>query len=262
MPDFLKAGLEVHDRAQEKLAFVATRVVLVDETGQFQNPHPHKACRFAPPDGVMRCVTRGVSLPGAIYRTSAIQSIGMPRTTWWNWTESGWHALAAINFPIELSPIVGAVVFVHADSGSKRMNIPEFRLSWFQMLSELHGAVMSRAVGETWWREHVLPVAYPRFLGALVRLCSREGASRYDTLAALGVASGLNAHGVSGGIRVARAASALGMGEPLNRALDGVIAIKGRVARAFGHSEAASQDAGIQAASRVFWELNRQVGLA
>lgn len=261
MPEFLKAGVETHERAATELAFVAMRVVTVDEAGRFQDPwsHPREERRLAPPEGVIRCVKNGVSLPGVVYRTAAIESIGMPRVAWWNWTESGWHALAAVHFPIEFSPTLGAVVFVHADSASKRMNSLEFRISWFEMLSEVHGAAARHHVGESWWAKEMLPVAYSRFFGSLFRFCGRDGSQLYEALAKLGVASGLNARSVSGSIMVARAAGNAGMGEPLNACVDWILSVRSRMS-----ASAASppQDAGLEAASRVFSDLNRQVGLA
>jgi glycosyltransferase involved in cell wall biosynthesis len=264
MPDFFEAAVGIHERAQKPLAFVGTRVVAVDETGRFQDPwpHPREERRLSPPEGVTRCVKNGMSLPGVVYRTSAIQSIGMPRPGWWNWTESGWHALMAANYPITLSPELGAVVFVHPDSGSKRMNSLEFRISWFQMLSDIHRAAVCDPDGESWWHDEMLPVAYNRFFGSVVRLCSRDGSKFYERLGALGVACGLNARGVSGSIVVARAVAALGIGEPLNGAVDWVLNVRGRVAGSFRTVRSIANDVGIEAASRVFSDLNRQAGLA
>src|SRR5262249_22956302 len=155
---------------------------------------------------------------------------GMPRVQWWNWTESGWHALAAIDYPIEFSPTLGAIVFVHADSASKRMHTLEFRISWFRMLSEVREAAARARAGESWWAQEMLPLAYRRFLASLVRFCSRDGSQMYETLAALGVASGLNAHGVSGSVSMARLAARLGIGEPINAALDAALRLRGRMA--------------------------------
>jgi glycosyltransferase involved in cell wall biosynthesis len=262
MPEFFATSLQIHERAPTPLAFAATHVVVVDESGRFRDPwpYPRQPCRLLPPHGVTRCVKDGVSIPGVLYRTDAVEAIGAPRLAWWNWTESGWHALAAARFPIEFSPVIGAVVFNHEDSGSKRMSSIEFRISWFQMLSEVHAAVRDPS-GDTWWTDEMLPAAYARFFGCLVRLCRREGLDRYDTLAQFGVASGLNARGVFTSVRVARAAAVLGIGEPLNAVLDWMMAMRGRFSRSSGASAGDRPEAAIHAASRVFADLNRQVGV-
>lgn len=263
MPGFFEQGLVEHERADMQPAFVATRVVVVDEAGHFADPwaHPSEARRLLPSEGIARCLNAGVSLPGVVYRTSAIRAIGMPRVSWWNWTESGWHALAAARFPIAFCPEVGAIVFVHADSGSKRMSSMEFRVSWFAMLAEVRGAAIPAAVSRSWWTRHVLPVAYVRFLGTLIRLCSPSGSAMYETLGRLGVASGLNRFAVSGSIGLARAANACGVGGVLNNAMDwmskGKRTLGGRPAAPGG----APEDASISAASRVFSQLSRQAGL-
>ena len=263
MPGFFEQGLAAHERGDVPPAFVATRVVVVDEAGQFADPwtHPHEARRLLPPEGIARCLNAGVSLPGVVYRTSAIRAIGMPRVSWWNWTESGWHALAAAKFPIAFCPEVGAIVFVHADSSSKRMSSMEFRVSWFAMLAEVRAAAIPAAVSRSWWTSHVLPVAYGRFLGTLIRLCSPDGSAMYERLGRLGVASGLNRFVVSGSIGLARAAKACGVGSLLNNAMDWTIRRQQASAGRSAASGGAPEDASISAASRVFSQLSQQAGL-
>src|SRR5207244_3875158 len=109
MPGFFEAAVAAHESGGDA-AFVATRVVVVDESGRFADPwpHPNRSQRLSPPDGMLRCLQYGLSLPGVVYRTSVMAAVGAPRTAWWNWTESGWHALAAIDRDIELSPELGA----------------------------------------------------------------------------------------------------------------------------------------------------------
>jgi hypothetical protein len=196
-----------------------------------------------------------------VYRTSAIRSVGGPRPEWWNWTETGWHALAALDFPIEFSSKVGAVVFVHADSGSKRMNSMDFRTSWFQMLVEVRGAAMRSAVSRAWWNKQVLPTAYVRFLGSVVRLCNPHGAKRYTTLGKLAVASGLNALGVSGTITLARIARLFGVGRIVNRTLDWMLSLRQTVSRVSGRDPQGGEEPCLNTASRVFADLNREAGL-
>ena len=107
----------------------------------------------------------------------------------------------------------------------------------------------------------MLPTAYARFAGTVTRLCDRDGSKMYDALGEHAVASGLSALVVSGSIILARAASALGVGQALNGAFDWLLQRGRRLPRALGLSRAGPEDAGISAASRVFADLNRQAGL-
>ena len=180
---------------------------------------------------------------------------------WWNWTESGWHALAAINSPIEFSPDVGAIVFLHEDSHSKKMDSLEFRLSWFEMLVDVRAMALEGPVTRGWWTRHMMPVTSARFLGTLVRLCTVDGSKKYETLGRLGVASGMNALGVSGSIRLARAAQAIGLGDRLNGAIEWYLRRGNGGRKASGARSEKGDDAGIDAAARVFSSLNHKVGL-
>lgn len=262
-PDFVKAGLDGHAAADTPLAFVATRVVAVDEAGQFSDPfaHPREAVRLAPPEGIRRCLTSGVSLPGVIYRTSAMQAIGVPRAAWWNWTESGWHALAAITAPIAFTTTVGAIVFVHADSASKRMDTVEFKVSWFRMLREVREAARRGNIPDDWWAAQIAPVARRRFQSTLLRLCRRNAGEKYEALGELGVGSGLSPRQVARHVAVARVAGSLGLGEPMNAALDWLVRVSGHDTSASAPPQRGDRDPGIRAAAQVFAELNRQAGL-
>lgn len=253
MPGFFENGLDAHEQASGQLAFVAERVVVVDEHGRFAAPYPHQVGRLSPPDGIARCLKAGVSLPGVLYRTSVVRSIGVPRVAWWNWTESGWHALAAVSHPIEMSPELGAIVFVHPDSGSKKMDATEFRTSWFRMLAEVRGAAMTSAVSPSWWRTQILPTAYVRFLGTIVRLCTADGANTYDALGRLGVASGLSVWFVRSAIGVARVARTLGIGRILNGIMDWMATPGGAIE--------SPADSRLNSAVQVFSDLNHRAGL-
>lgn len=259
MPAFLETAVGIHEAAERPAAFVSARVVTVDRTGRIQ-PYRHPAGRLtlAPPDGIVQCLSAGLSLTGALYRASAMASIGPPRTAWWNWTESGWTALAATKYSIEFTPEVGGIVFVHADSGSKQMSMPDFRVSWFEMLAELRQAASQADVSDEWWKRRVEPLAYSRFLGSVTRLCTREGAKRYTRFGALGTACGLNAFAVRGALAVARTASALGIGDVLNGAFDARRERRRVAAPAAG---AARLDGRLVAVSKVLMELNRQAGI-
>ncbi len=253
MPDFYANGLRAHERANGLLAFVSERVVVVDGHGRFDAPYPHWEGRLFPPEGIARCLTAGMSLPGTLYRTTAIRSIGVPRTAWWNWTESGWHALAAARFPIEIIPDVGAIVFVHPDSGSKKMNAMEFRTSWFRMLAEVRDDAMRNGVSLAWWRKRVVPTARARFLGTVVRACSSGDRTTYESLRTLGIASGLSTSFVGAAVRLALVARAVGVGQLLNDVIDRMAGPRRTVERA--------PDSFLNAAAQVFHDLNRRAGL-
>jgi glycosyltransferase involved in cell wall biosynthesis len=262
-PDFVKAGLDGHAAAEIPLAFVATRVVAVDEAGQFSDPfaHPREAVRLTPPEGVQRCLLSGVSLPGVIYRTSAMQAVGAPRPAWWNWTESGWHALAAITAPIAFTTTIGAIVYVHADSASKRMDAVEFKVSWFRMLREVRQAARRANISDDWWAAQIAPVARRRFQSTLLRLCRRNADEKYEALGELGVGSGLSPRHVARQVAVARVAGSLGLGEPINAALDWFVRVSGHDSSASAPPQRGDGDAGIRAAAEVFTALNHQAGL-
>jgi hypothetical protein len=262
-PEFVRAGLDGHAAAGDPPAFVATRVVAVDEAGQFSDPfaHPREAVRLGPPDGVLRCLISGVSLPGVIYRTSAMHAVGAPRVAWWNWTESGWHALAAVTAPIAFTSTVGAIVFVHADSASKRMDTVEFKVSWFRMLREVREAAQRGNIADDWWAARIAPVARRRFQTTLLRLCARDGDANSAALGELGVASGLDPRQVERRIALARIAGKAGLGAPMNAALDWLVRVTGHDTSASAPPYCGDGDPGLSAAAAAFAELNRQAGL-
>ncbi|MFP6572962.1 MAG: glycosyltransferase family 2 protein, partial [Vicinamibacterales bacterium] len=140
LPEFMRDALLVHEQSNSRLAFVSTRVVAVNERGQFVDKmiHPKEVCILTPPEGIARCLKAGVSLTGVVYRTREISEIGAFRELWWNWTETGWHALAAVTSPIGFSPTIGGIFMDHVEGGSKRMGRVEFRLSWFKMFAEVY----------------------------------------------------------------------------------------------------------------------------
>ena len=260
MPAFLETAVHIHEAAPTPPAFVAASVVIVDRNGRIERryPHPDRRLTFAAPDGVVQCLTSGMSMPGVVYRTSTMAIVGPLRTSWWNWTESGWTALAALRYPIELTPEVGAIVFVHPGSASKHMDGIEFRVSWFEMLAELRAEAARADVSGKWWKRRVAPLAYSRFYGTVTRLCTWQGGKFYRTLGALGIACGLNAGAVRGVLALARAARVLGIGDLLNGAFD---AVRARRNASSVVAENAPDDRGLRAASSVFRELNRQAGI-
>jgi len=262
LPDFFAEAVRIHEASASPMAFVSTRVVVVDEKGSFMAPGGSSDghLRLVPPDGLRMCLAVGASLTGIVYRTSAIAAIGAPRTAWWNWTESGWHGLAALDHPIEFSPALGAVVFNHAGSNSKKMDRIEFRVSWFEMLAELHDAALRRGVSPDWWTKQVLPLAYQRLRGTVVRLCGHEGPEMYDRLARLGAVSGMNASRVAATIRMGRVARALGVGGLVNDTSDLLLRV-GRLVRSSAGRVWRREDPDLFAVSRVFADLNCRAGL-
>lgn len=222
MPDLYRTAMAAHRRAEGRLAFVATRAVVVDDRGRLSEPFPYPKdrSRYEPPEGVLACLQMGVSMPGAVYNTRIMQAVGPFRPSWWNWTESGWNALAAIDNPIEFTREVGAIVYVHPDSGSKQMGRVEFRLSWFRMLAELRVTAAARGLGDPWWQRHVRPLAYSRFLATAARFCTREGSRHYGTLGNLAVAAGIDRRLVSAALGSGRLVAVLGVGRLANAAFD------------------------------------------
>ena len=269
MPSFFENGVGLHEQDDALLAFVSTRVLVVDDSSRFSDPsifwgnwtHPRQRCRLWPPEGMARCLKLGVPIPGVVYRTNVMRSIGVPREGWWNWTESGWNAIAAISHPIEFSPEVGAISFLHPGQHSKRMDAIEFRRSWFEMLVEVRAMAVRDAATRRWWKRHMMPLTYARFLGSLLRFCTPKGSKMYEALAELGAASGLNVFGVAGSIWLARAAQAIGLGSALNRGLDWCLKRARGLNRGSEANGATGDDPGVDAASRVFSSLNRQAGL-
>ena len=262
LPGFFAEALRIHEESTPPLAFVSTRVAVVDERGRvtaLRGPGGDRL-RLSSPDGISKCLSAGASLTGIVYRTSAMASIGAPRTAWWNWTESGWHALAALSFPIEFSPEVGAVIFNHADSNSKQMNRIEFRVSWFEMLAEVHDAVIGSGISRDWWMKQVLPLAYSRLLGTVVRLSNHEGSQMYGTLARLGARSGMNASRVAATIRLGQIARALGVGGMVNDICDRLVTVGRRVHASVGRNRW-REDPELLAVSRAFADLSWQAGL-
>ena len=263
MPEFLETCVRTHEAEKSPAALVSARVVVADQAGRIEEgyTHPGERLTLSPPDGAAHCLRFGMSIPGVVYRTHAMATVGPPRAAWWNWTESGWHAIAAMTHPIQLTPEVGAIVLVHPGSASKRMDGAEFRASWFAMLAELRAAASSAQVTQAWWSRRILPLAYARFFGTVGRLCTREGSKRYGQLEMHALASGLNTVAVSSTVALARGARALGMGDLLNGLFD---AMQGRRRASTGQVAAAGSpnDAGLSAAWRVWADLNRQAGLS
>ena len=267
MPTFYEEALSLHESSEESLAFVCSRVAAVDERGQFtdlnQHTHPRNKCVLDPPDGIVRCIRGGVSLTGVVYRASAITSIGMPRDAWWNWTETGWHAIAAATYPIGCSPIVGGIFMNHSGGGSKKMDRAEFRLTWFKMIADVKVVATQTAKNESWWDRHMSPLVFKRFFGTSVRLCSSEGASMYDELGRLAVQVGLNRWMVICVVKVARVCQAIGIGSLVNLMLDGLQILFGYRSRnrsivAFGQQRIEEP---IVAASTEFNDLSQRAGI-
>lgn len=262
MPTFLDTGIKTHQSPKSQAVLVSARVVVADQVGRITEgySHPVRERTLTEPDGAVHCLKFGMSIPGVIYRTAAMATVGPPRHAWWNWTESGWHALAAMRYPIQFTPNVGAIVLVHPGSASKRMDGAEFRASWFAMLAELRAAASIAQLSPMWWNRHVLPIAYSRFLGTVARLCTREGATRYTDLEVRAVASGLNAAAVAGVLTLARAARVAGVGAFLNGLFDSV-RVRAQASTAHQIAAGAPDDPDLSAAWTVWADLNRQAGV-
>jgi hypothetical protein len=222
MPNFMADTLAVHQRASAELAFVSARVITVDESGAVTSPYPHpeQPCQLTPPASVGRCLRFGISMPGALYRTGVMARVGPPRVEWWNWTESGWTALAAASADIAFVPAVGAIVYVHQGSSSHRMDPVEFRLSWFRMMAEVRRAAGQRPEWRRWWTSRMQPLTYARLLGAAIRLADAGQGDRFALLRGPAVAAGVNRAAVSLTLRLAQAVRALGIGAIVNRLSD------------------------------------------
>lgn len=264
MPDFFANALRIHEAGGGQLAFVSTRVVVLDETGHFSAPfaHPAERCRFAAPDGMARCLMTGVSLPGVMYRTAAIREIGPPRTAWWNWTESGWHALAGIRAPIEFSPEVGAIMCDHAAGGSKQMDCAEFRISWFKMLADVRSMAVRSGVTDTLWKRRIRTHQYAKFVSTCLRISGEDDANAYEELREAGIRSGMSTWVVASALAVARLIRQVGAGSMLNRAIDWTLHRRATRVRTAGAPSVRQADAGIESASHVFAELSAQAGVA
>lgn len=259
MPSFLADALALHDEAGREPSFVSTRVVVLDEHGVISTPFPHPEERrtFMPPDGMPRCVNVGVSLPGVLYRTRAVQEIGPPRDAWWNWTESGWHGLMAIRSPIAFSPDAGAVMYNHLASGSKKMERIEFKVSWFRMLADVREAAAQAGAGEAVLAD-VAPRLRSMFASTCLRISRERDARPFREFREYAVRSGMNATTVACALTLARAVSRLGAGDLLNGAVD---ALAGRKDRPAGAGRPPRADAMISSASSVVLHLNGLAGV-
>ena len=263
MPSFFERGLALHERGDQPLAFVSTRIVTATRASRFvaAPAGAGDSGPLRPPAGVVRCLTAGASLPGVIYRTTAMRAIGPPRTAWWNWTESGWHALAALRFPVAFSREVGAIVQLHQGNSSRLMTPSEFRLSWFEMIAELKAGAAAANVASDWWTAHVLPVVRARFIGTAARLHGPDDLQRYDTLARLATASGLGLAEVRTVLAVARAAHSLGIGRAVNRLFDRAKPGGDETGCAPAEPDTAATDGDAITACQVFHDLTVRAGI-
>jgi GT2 family glycosyltransferase len=262
MPRFFATTMRIHEARGTQPAFVSTRVVVLDENGGLSTPfpHPNERCQMSPPDGVARCIKIGVSLSGVMYRTSAIREIGTPRLAWWNWTESGWHALAAIAAPIEFAPEVGSIMYNHSAGGSKQMDGMEFRISWFKMLADVRAAAARSGVSDATWRRLIGAHVGATFASSCVRICGTRDGSSDAELQQLAVRSGLNGALVASAVRLAGAIRAIGAGGMVNGAIDWML--KTRDARERGTGSRVGSDPDLASASDVIVNLNSQAGVA
>ena len=261
MPRFFATSMRIHEARETPPAFVSTRVVVLDETGRLSTPFPHpdEPCQMSPPDGVARCIKVGVSLSGVMYRTSAIREIGTPRLAWWNWTESGWHALAAIAAPIEFSPEVGSIMYNHSAGGSKQMDGLEFRISWFKMLADVRAAAARSGVSDATWRRLIGTHVAAAFASSCLRISGTRDASADDELQQLAVRSGLNRAVVAGAVRLAGTIRAIGAGGMVNGAIDRILKTRHAQERSAG-SQAGTEQA-LASAWEVLVNLNSQAGV-
>jgi glycosyltransferase involved in cell wall biosynthesis len=260
MPTFLEKGMALHEQGGREPAFVSTRVVVLDERDVISTPfpHPEERCTFAPRDGMPRCVNDGVSLVGVLYRTSAVRDIGPPRDAWWNWTESGWHALMALRSPIAFSPDPGAIMFNHLASGSKKMDRIEFKVSWFRMLADVRDAAAEAGVSDALWAE-VVPRLRSMFASTCLRISREREAKTFREFREYAVRSGMTATTVACALTLARAVSRLGAGGLLNGAVDGLARRRSRPTGSASPPRAAAM---ISSASNVLTHLNGQAGVA
>ena len=263
LPDFMRDALVVHKESDSPLAFVSTRVVAVNENGQFVDKmiHPKEVCILTPPEGISHCLKAGVSLPGVVYRTRAMAEIGAFRQSWWNWTETGWHALAAVTASIGFSPTVGGIFLDHTEGSSKRMGRIEFRLSWFKMFADVYEKAQKSHVSPAWLARHLRPLAYRKFLGSAVRLCNADGFETYDELGRLGRKVGVHNVTVTLTLAVARMARVLWIGRLVNVLLDVCQWIRWTILGRVFQSRRKQNNHCLDTASRVFCNLNEEVGL-
>jgi hypothetical protein len=263
MPEFFATGVRMHEEGERPAAFVSTRVAVLDETGVLSTPfaHPAGRCRMLPPDGMAHCIKAGVSLPGVLYRTGAIREIGAPRTAWWNWTESGWHAIAAITNPIAFSPDVGAVMFDHLAGGSKRMAGTEFRISWFRMLAEVREAAARSGVSDSMWITQVRTHQYAMFAATCVRISQDRDPAADDELRELGCRSGLSPTVVDGLVAAVKAVRLIGAGGLVNDAADGAVRFRAALGRLAGDRQILRVDQSLAQVSSVLLTLNGQAGV-
>jgi glycosyltransferase involved in cell wall biosynthesis len=261
MPTFLEKAMALHEQGGPEPAFVSTRVVALDERGVISTPfrHPDQRCTFAPRDGMPRCVNFGVSLVGVLYRSSAVRDIGPPRDAWWNWTESGWHALMALRSPIAFSPDPGAIMYNHLASGSKKMDRIEFKVSWFRMLADVRAAAAQAGVSDALWAD-VVPRRRSMFGSTCVRLSREPDTKAFQEFRAFAVRSGMNATAVAGALAITGAARRLGAGALLNGAVDGLFGWRGRPAP-IAAADPAQARAMISSASNVLSRLNGLAGV-
>jgi hypothetical protein len=262
MPGFFETSLRIHREAGDRLAFVSTNVVVFDENGDLSAPFPHPEtwCRLDAPLGMLRCLRTGVSLPGVMYRTQAIRDVGMPRLEWWNWTESGWHALAGIRFPIAFTPEPGAIMCDHSAGGSKQMDSIEFRVSWFRMMADMRRAASQSPVSEALLRQQLRAHQYAMFVMTCLRIAGADDSAGYDELAELGRRSGLSSVIVSAGAGAGRMLRGLRLGGLLNRAADRLVALRSRDPK-HPATPGRAQREEFASASRVLMRLNGKAGV-
>lgn len=262
MPEFFATTVGIHE-AGEPAAFVATRVAVLDDAGAISTPFPHpdRRTRLSSLDGIVRCVRIGVSLPGVMYRTSVMQQVGAPRTAWWNWTESGWHALAASQAPIEFSPQVGAIMYDHPAGGSKQMDGMEFRISWFKMLADVRDAAGRFGVSRRDWNRAFRRHQYATYASGCLRLSRDTDTDADEQLRDAGISSGLNGAAAAAMLRAAQVVRHIGAGGMLNDAIDW--ALRGRHARGASATrrQPPTADAGLDSALHVLQQLNGQSGV-
>lgn len=264
MPEFFAISVGRHETEAIPAAFVATRVAVLDEAGDVSTPFPHPdgPTRLSSLAGVVRCIRNGVSLPGVMYRTGVMQEVGAPRTAWWNWTESGWHALAASRAPIEFVPQVGAIMYNHSAGGSKQMDGMEFRISWFNMLADVRDAALQSGVTRQEWRRALGRHQYATYASGCLRISGDPDARADEQLLTAAIKSGVHAAAATGVLRAARVARSIGAGVVVNDVVDRIL--KGRQAREAADAGRAPLTADPAAASAldVVQQLNEQAGVA
>ena len=189
-----------------------------------------------------------------------MQQIGAPRTAWWNWTESGWHALAAVKLPVEFAPEIGAIMFDHLAGGSKRMDGMEFRISWLRMLAEVRESAMQAGVSVAEWQRQLNAHQLTVFGSTCLRLSRDGSAAAAEEMRQLGRRTGLNPTLVDGAVGLASGVRRLGAGALVNGTVDSLVRLKNAM-RGRNGGAAETPTGSLATAAEVLQALNGLAGV-